>query len=126
MDDRNQIYHLIDDMSDQLSVSKIIECKNLDTNTLRKTDWPGVHITKSAIVFDGVIYSLKSNLRKMMRITDSPFDDNIYKSFVTAEQTMILEGGQKEDSDLWEIQTVNNVPLTSCMLMTGSSKLLSI
>ena len=128
LDDKQKLYHLRDE-GEKLVIAKSIEVpgKKLDVKRLYDTEWSRIHVSLATIVFDSVIYSLKSKLVAKMRVIVDPCNEEYNReSFISMSMTMmdreseVFEGGENEikNTTKWSVSSVNNVALTSFMLTT--------
>ena len=77
-----------------------------------QADWNRVHITQRTIVFDGLTFSLKSDLCSKLKVSDSKdFDGSqVKESFVSLDKTTVV---RSSDEGKWTLESAMSMPLSS-------------
>ena len=123
-----KIYHLVNEEDIKFTIESITDFsesgKLKQIIKLRETDWSHVQITQRALTFDGDTYNLKSHLENKLAIPklyygEDKFMENQFDDDEEEEDQPDDEDAESEnDTDEWNIQSVQSISLTTSMIAT--------
>ena len=103
MDDHQKIHHIVDEDGVRFSEDRIIDFsihnKLRDVTRLRDQDWSHVHISERALTFDGVTYSLQTDLSQEVELPEKYFGEAEEDKEDTKNTTVVVDSDKDEDDD---------------------------